>query len=74
MQSKDSRPRLFERVKAGLEEAIAWAEGKKDLEVTVIELPEPKLDSTVNEPAVTTTPQSVTRKTVKRSRSSVNRG
>jgi putative transcriptional regulator len=38
MSQKKPRPRLFERLKAGLEEIILYAEGKKELKTFVIEI------------------------------------
>ena len=38
---KRGRPPLFERLKAGLQEAIEFEEGKRDLKVTVVSIPDP---------------------------------
>jgi len=41
MSKKKPRPRLFERLKTGLEEIILHADGKLDLKSYVIEIPDP---------------------------------
>lgn len=40
-ETKSSRPRLFERVKTGLLQTIAYAEGKAEARVTTVTVPEP---------------------------------
>jgi putative transcriptional regulator len=35
------RPRLFERLAAGLDEGVAWARGNQNLPVTTVTIPDP---------------------------------
>jgi hypothetical protein len=67
MESRAGRPRLFDRVKAGLEEAIEWTEGERDLVVTEIELPDPTRTPQTGDSQPSASRRTATRKTVKRS-------